>query len=149
MALSYVTVNEAQTYLNGRLNTNPWDNSDDATRLKGLCMATTIIDKLNFLGTRTDTTQELQFPRGGDTEIPNDIKFAATELALALLDGVNPDLEYENLSMVSQGYSSVRSSYDRTVKPPHILAGIPSINAWTFLKPYLRDPTHIDMNRIS
>lgn len=147
MAVSYATIAEAQTYFDGRLHTECWDTADDPTRNKGLCMATTIIDKLNFLGCKAVEAQVLQFPRDTDTVVPQDIKNATSELALALIDGVNPDLEFENLFMVSQGYSSVRSSYDRSMKPPHVLAGIPSIAAWTFLKPYLRDPTELDLNR--
>ena len=149
MALSYATLVEAQVYFDGRLHTGPWDNSDDPTRTKGLCQATTIIDRLNFLGAKNDDAQELQFPRDTDTVVPQDIKNATAELTLALLDGVSPDLEFENLFMVSQGYSSVRSSYDRSTKQPHVLAGVPSITAWTFLKPYLRDPNQIDLNRTS
>ena len=146
---SYINILDAQAYFDTRLQTDPWDESDDATRDKALCQATRIIDRLNFVGLKTESTQDFQFPRDGDTTIPEDIKWATAELALALLDGVNPDLEFENLFMVSQGYSSVRSSYDRSVKPPHVLAGIPSIAAWTFLKPYLRDPNQIDLKRIS
>lgn len=147
MAVSYATIPEAQAYFDGRLHTEAWDDSDDPTRTKGLCQATTIIDRLNFLGCKAVVAQALQFPRDTDTVVPDDIKNATAELALALLDGVSPDLEFENLFMVSQGYSSVRSSYDRSAKPPHVLAGIPSIAAWTFLKPYLRDPTELDLNR--
>lgn len=147
MATSYATIVEAQSYFDARLHTEAWDEADDATRDKALCQATRIIDRLNFLGCKTEENQALQFPRDGDTDIPDDIKSATDELALALLDGVSPDLEFENLFMVSQGYSSVRSSYDRSIKPPHVLAGIPSIAAWTFLKPYLRDPTEMDLNR--
>lgn len=146
---SYATVSEAQLYFDERLHTEAWDDSDDTTRNKALSQATRIIDRLNFLGDKTDSAQTLQFPRDGDTTVPDDIKHATSELALALLDGVNPDLEFENLFMVSQGYSSVRSSYDRSIKPPHVLAGIPSIAAWTFLKPYLRDPTQVDFYRTS
>ncbi len=148
VSASYATLVEAQAYFDGRLNTEAWDDSDDATRNKGLCQATTIIDRLNFLGSKTDELQVLQFPRDKETIVPQDIKNASAELALALLDGVSPELEFENLFMVSQGYSSVRSSYDRGSKPPHVLAGIPSLVAWTFLKPYLRDPTQMDLIRI-
>ena len=145
---AYATIIEAQAYFDGRLNTEAWDDSDDTTRDKGLTQATTIIDRLNFLGAKTDPVQALQFPRDTDTVVPQDIKNASAELTLALLDCVNPELAFENLFMASQGYSSVRSSYDRTTKPPHVLAGIPSLAAWTFLKPYLRDPRSIDLNRI-
>jgi len=91
----------------------------------------------------------MQFPRNGDTLVPADIQSAAAEIALALLDGVNPELEFENIHMTSQGYGGVRSSFDRSVKPPHILSGVPSFTAWTYLKPYLRDHLSLDLFRVN
>lgn len=146
---SYATESEAQTYFDSRLHTEPWDDASTTDRSKALAQATKIIDRLNFSGEKTESTQELQFPRGGDTEVPQDIKDASAEIALALLDGVNPDLEYENVFMTSQGYGGIRSSYDRRVKPPHVLAGVPSFIAWTYLKPYLIDGLNIELHRTS
>ena len=146
---SYATESEAQTYFDNRLHTEPWDDATSTDRNKALGHATKIIDRLNFSGEQTDSTQELQFPRGGDTVVPQDIKDASAEIALALLDGVNPDLEYENVFMTSQGYGGIRSSFDRSVKPSHVLAGVPSFIAWTYLKPYLLDALDIELYRTS
>lgn len=93
-------------------------------------------------------TQELQFPRGSDTVIPNDIKIASYEISFALLDGVDPDLELEDQGVVSQGYSSVRVTYDRTKVSEYILSGVPSPVAWRYLKPYLRDGHGVRINRV-
>ncbi|KKM82574.1 hypothetical protein LCGC14_1318210 [marine sediment metagenome] len=144
---SYASSVEAQTYFDGRLNTDAWDSASAGDKTKALAQATAIIDRLNFVGTRTDTDQVNQFPRGTDVTIPQDIKDASAEIALALLDGVNPELEYENINMTSQGYGGIRSSFDRSVKPPHIVAGVPSFIAWTLLAPYLRDPSNIELHR--
>lgn len=146
---AYITEIDAQTYFDGRLNTDPWDSATSGDRDKALAMATSLIDRLNFLGEKTDENQALQFPRDADTDIPDDIKFACCECALALLDGVDPEMEYENLSMVSQGYSNVRSTYDRSRPAEHILAGIPSVIAWRYLKPYIRDAQSVDLERAS
>ncbi|MDB4726348.1 hypothetical protein OAF54_02835 [bacterium] len=147
--MSYLTVGEAQYYFDGRLGTSCWDDSSPEDQTKALTHATRIIDRLNFVGCKSDAAQELQFPRNGDTDIPQDIKNATSEVALALLDGVNPEMEFENIHMTSQGYGGARSSFDRSVKPPHVLAGIPSFTAWTFLKPYLRDTLTVDLFRTS
>lgn len=146
---SYATIAEAATYLNDRLNVTAWECSTDDERRRALAMATNIIDRLNYLGAKTDPDQTNQFPRGGDTTIPQDIKNASAEIALALLDGVDPELEYENLLMVSQGYSSLRSTFNRNSAPPHVIAGVPSVLAWRFLQPYLRDPNELAIFRVN
>jgi len=146
----YATIAEAQAYFDGRLNTDAWDDeTDTTTRNKALTMATTLIDRLNFRGEKADDSQELQFPRGNDTVVPQDIKNACAEIALALLDGVDPEMEFENLRMKSQAYGVVRSTYDTGRTPEHYVAGIPSNTAWRFLKPYLRSPFTVDRHRVS
>lgn len=147
--MTYLYEDEAQLYFDGRVGSECWDSSDSTERLKALKHATRIIDRLNFVGCKADANQELQFPRNGDTVVPQAIKHAVCEIALALLDGVNPELEFENINMVSQGYGAVRSTFDRSVKPAHILAGVPSFTAWTYLKPYLRDTLSVDLHRTS
>ena len=150
LAGSYIDRVEAQVYFDGRLNTEAWDDTtDDTVKDKSLIMATRIIDRLNFSGCKAVVTQELQFPRGIDTVVPLDVQNATAEIALALLDGVNPDLEFENVFMTSQGYGGIRSSFDRSVKAAHLLAGIPSFVSWTFLKPYLLDTLNIELHRTS
>lgn len=149
LAGSYIDRVEAQVYFDGRLNTDAWDDSTDVEKDKSLIMSTNIIDRLNFSGMKAVEAQTLQFPRGTDVTIPADIQNATAEVALALLDGVDPQMEFENVFMTSQGYGGVRSSFDRSVKPPHLLAGVPSITAWTYLRPYLLDPLSIEMFRTS
>lgn len=147
--MSYLTVVEANSYFEGRLGTQCWDDSSPADQAASLTHATRIIDRLNFVGSKSDSDQDNQFPRNGDTVVPDDVKYATAEIALALLDGVNPELEFENIHMTSQGYGGARSSFDRSVKPPHILAGVPSFTAWTYLRPYLRDHLNLDLFRTS
>ena len=145
----YISEADATLYFAERLGTEAWDDSTSADRLKGLLMSTRAIDQLNFLGEKTDAAQERQFPRADDSAIPTEIQQACAELALKLLDGVDPEMEYENLSMIAQGYSNVRSTYNRTNPPEYIVAGIPSITAWRLLKPFLRDIRTIDLYRVS
>jgi len=145
----YTTISETNTYFETRLHTDAWDEASTTERTAALTMATEAIDRLNFLGKMAEDDQELQFPRDEDTDVPNDIKKACSEIALALLDGVEPEMEFENLGLVSQGYSNVRSTYDRSRAPEHIVAGIPSITAWRYLKPYLRDYRSVQIHRVS
>lgn len=146
---AYCTEAEATAYFSGRLNTDVWDDASTADRGKALVQATRIIDQLNFKGTKADDSQELQFPRYGDDTVPDDIKCACSEIALALLDGVDPEIEAENLFMVSQGYANVRSTYDRQAQAEHSVAGVPSVVAWRYLLPYLRDSRAVDLSRVN
>lgn len=146
---AYATTEEAQAYFNGRLNTDAWDDASSSNKQASLIMATRLIDRLNFVGDKTSEDQTLQFPRYNDTTAPNDIKYACSEIALALLDGVDPELEFQNLLMKSQGYANVRSTYDRETVPMHIVSGIPSSIAWNYLQPYLRDFNTVDLSRVS
>jgi len=145
---NYATPAEAQAYFDNRLHTDPWDDANLSERNASLAMATEIIDRLNYKGSKTSDDQVNQFPRDADTLVPEDVKKASSEIALALLDGVDPDLEFENLSMTSQTYSGIKSNYDRSTSPEHTLAGVPSVTAWRYLKPYIRDPYSVDCYRV-
>jgi len=144
----YATIADAQTYFDGRLNSEAWEDATTPDQDKSLITATKAIDRLNFAGDKFDSEQELQFPRGTDTSVPQDIVEACCEMAYSLLDGREPEIDYENLSMVSQGYGNVRSTYDRDINPLNELAGVTSIVAWRLLLPYLRVARSVTMIRV-
>ena len=135
-------------YFTTRMGSDAWDNAEDTDKLKALGHATKIINNLNYLGIKADITSEDAFPRYGQTEVPTDIVYACCEIALALLDGVNPELELENLMQTHSGYANVKSTYNRDQLPEHVLAGVPSSTAWRYLKPWLIDGRSIIMNRV-
>lgn len=145
----YGTQSRANVYFSKRLNTRVWDEAVYNDRDAALIMATRAIDRLNFAGDKNDVDQALQFPRGDDTEIPVDIEYATYEMVLALLDEVDMDQEVETLGVLSETYSGVRTTYDADHVNEHIRAGIPSIEAWEYLKPYLRDSTCLRLSRVS
>jgi hypothetical protein len=133
----YGTLEEADNYFSTMLEGQRWLYTERLKRLQALVSATKRIDRLNFVGDKADEDQQLQFPRGTDTAVPVDIRQATFELALALLKGVDPDTEADNLSIVTQAYGGLRSEYDRSFAQPNIRAGIPSQTAWNLLYPYL------------
>lgn len=147
-ASHYGTSSEAETYFSQRLNTRDWDLATATDRTKALFMATRAIDRLNFEGDKYDADQELQFPRNDDTEVPVPIRVACYECALAYLQGVTLDQEIRNLGLQSTSFAGVRDTYFEGFVPEHIRAGIPSAEAWTYLRPYLRDPYHFHMSRV-
>lgn len=93
--------------------------------------------------------QELEFPRGSDTTVPTVIEHACYEMAYSLLDGKDPELELENLSVATQRYASVRTTYNRAQVPiEHLINMVPNSLAWRWLKPFIRDEDAIKITRI-
>lgn len=146
---NYATIDEAQDYLDGILNTEAWDNAIESKKTKALTMATRAIDNLNFINSKYDADQEQQWPRGLSSTIPDAIKFACAEIALSLLDGADPDIELENLRLIDNDYGQLKTKYNPKDKPEWIVAGIPSIRAWRFLKPYLRVNQNVRIKRVN
>lgn len=156
---TYGSIIRANRYFDNRLRHQYWTEADLDDKKRALVEATRIIDTLNFLGTKADTTQLHQFPRSAigsttltpivDTTVPLDIEIATYEIAIQLLSGIDPDMEIENLAAHSQGFSSARTTYERAYVLEHIAAGVPSARAWTLLKPYLHDPRHIRLSRVN
>ena len=165
----YGTADEADTYFSMRLHEYAWTAAMAEDHLKALWAATLVIDALNFKGSKNavyvlleadssataeeiraaEASQPLEFPRGEDTSVPDTIHKACYEIAHSLLDGKDPELELENLGIVSQGFGSVRTTYNRAQIPiEHIINGIPSAQAWRFLKPFLRDDEAIKLARV-
>ena len=143
----YCTVDWANQYCLELLGTQPWDDASEADQEKALRLATRKIDRLNFLGDKTDSEQRRQFPRGGDTAIPNAIKFATVHLAIKLLDGIDPEEELKNFSVTQHKIGPVNTNYMRGKIPDYIQAGIPSLEAWQYLYPYLRQTDSVRLNR--
>jgi hypothetical protein len=144
----YIDIVEADAYFENRLFDEAWQDADDVTRLKALKHATLLIDRLNIKGCKVEG-QEREFPRTPDLEIPEDIKCACAEIALQLLDFRDLEMDAEAQSQASGtlGVVSMRSQFQNT----HIayVNGIPSITAWSYLRPYLIDPQQVTLRRTS
>lgn len=145
----YNTDAEVDTFMSSRLRTGAWDDAQGGDKNASRAMATAIIDRLAYLGDKVTTAQVNEFPRDDDTTVPQPIKDAHSLICLALLDGRDPEMEFENLTLTLHQFGQTKSQYDRTQLPPHVLAGVPSFEAWTILKPYLRDGSQISLQRIS
>jgi hypothetical protein len=97
-----------------------------------------------------EASQPLEFPRGADTTVPDAICQAQYELAYSLLDGIDPQMELENLSVTAQGYAEVRTHFERNMVPiEHIINLVPNPLAWSLLKPFLRDDQAVRLSRVS
>jgi hypothetical protein len=95
-----------------------------------------------------DAEQELEFPRGQDTSVPTEIEWACYEIALALLEGFDPEDAIDRLNIIRQAYSAVRTTYDNSSDAmEYLVYGIPTARVWRWLKPYLTDGRIIKMSR--
>lgn len=140
---AYDTYVNADTYFINRLYVQDWTDSSSATKTKALTEASQRIDRLRFRGEKVDDDQDLEFPRyygdeaDGTEEIPDDIKIACYELALALIQERDPEIELENLVVLKRSFANVSTTYRDDAVSEHIASGISSILAWQYLKPYL------------
>ncbi len=156
---AYTDIPGADAYFATRLGTDDWDNASTADKTKALLQSTRRIDALYYQGVKTADynqsvlgitgSQDLQFPRNGDINVPNDIIIACCECALAFLGGADTDMDIVGAGILDQGFASVRQSKRGGTVQAWILAGIPSPTAWLHLKPYLADPFQVSLTRIS
>ena len=86
---SYCTTEYADEYFAGRLNVEGWYETDNITKEAALKQATKEIDRQLLKGRKTETSQTLAFPRYPDSEVPEAVKDACCEVALALLERGN------------------------------------------------------------
>lgn len=166
----YGSLAEANDYFDNRLHEYAWSGSPVQDRPKALLAATRIINSLNFKGYKhtvyelleanpsattaqvreQEAAQGMEFPRGSDTEVPEDIRIASYEIAYSLLDGKDPELELENLGVSSHGIESARTTFNRAQLPiEHLINGIPNATAWRLLRPFLRDGDAVKLSRVS
>ena len=145
----YGTLTAADLYFDNRLFSDCWTDAIIKNRQNALIAAARAIDKLNYIGCKNDVDQILQFPRGTDTSIPVEIEYAAYEIALKLLEGVDSEIEAQALGVMSEAYSDVKTAYQMGFVNEHLRAGIPSIEAWDYLKPFLRDSKLVNLIRVS
>ena len=112
-ANSYVELDEADTYADNQLDVGAWDEASPANRTRALLMAVRRLNDENWVGDRVTITQALAWPRQdaakpdspglsygwvtgygepySTTEIPDRVKHAQIELAIAYLDGWGRD----------------------------------------------------------
>lgn len=145
---NYGTVAGADTYFEHDLFADVWKNSQEDKKLSALVTATRAIDKLSYKGYRTESDQELQFPRNGDVTVPIDIEIATYLLANELLKSAPIDNRVNGAMLQSTMLGSVvQGSFKNEARegnpPAHMIAGIVSYSAWQLLYRYLNDPMDI------
>jgi hypothetical protein len=137
---SYVTIAEADTYFETRIDANEFTSASDDLKEEALVTATQLIDNRAWIGIAVSSSQSLAFPRKqatyydprmgqditiADNEIPSQVKIAVYEQALHLLQ--NEDLlaqktqTFESISVGSISLSDSNGDVSRTSITPSIV----------------------------
>jgi len=140
-----VTLEEAQLYFDSKINSQSWDQQIPLQQ-KALNNAERILNALRFNGVANALPD--QFPRDDNTTVPVAIQNAICEIAYALLDGVDPELEIQSLSLTKQTIASASTTFDHSVDIERIMAGVPSAVAWGLLLPYLNRADGFTIRRV-
>jgi hypothetical protein len=140
---SYVSVAEADTYLETRIDSANWTAASDELKDSALVTATSIVDDHAWIGSAVSSSQALAWPRNnaiyndtrlglnitfGNTIIPTQVKEAVYEQALHLID--NEDLlqgktqTFESISIGSISISDSDSTSTVPMKPSLVLKKI-------------------------
>lgn len=145
---SYLDKDEADTYFACILDTEYWEDASDSEKDRALTQATILVDSLNYID--YPLTEIHAFPRTGQSAVPDNVKKAVCEIALSLLGDNDAERDYDDIKIVSEGYSSVRAAYAKDIPIIHKMLGIPSRRAYTYLLPWLDLASdQVNLNRIT
>ena len=132
----YVTLEEADIYLESVMNTEPWDLSTDLIRTKSIKASQKIIEALNTVGTLDEFGEPVAL-----------IKDATIEIALKLLDGVDPETELYNYTIKEMEFDRLKQTNKSGETPLHVIAGVPSVIAFNILRRFMPDITTVRLSR--
>ena len=137
--MSYNTATEFRTYISEtKMDSDILTTLEDTLLTKALNISYKSIECLPFRGEKTSVEQTDEFPRDGDTEVPQDIINAECELAFEIIKGRDAEKEFKNLTVTSVRFGPASTSFtEKGNDKAHIAAGIVSINAWKLVLPYL------------
>lgn len=139
----YGTVSGGDTFFSNRIGGDPWDNATEANKLASLKQATQIIERFNFLGEKNESSQTLSFPRKNSTTVPTGIEYATYLIAEKLLDEVTIEGTLEAAGVLKRKILGVETEYSDRLRQDHKLYGVPSAEAFFFIRPFLRNPNEI------
>lgn len=137
---SYVTIADADTYFETRIDSAEWDSADDETKEQALVTATQLIDERHWIGAAVSSSQALAWPRKdaiyydpkmgqqitiANNEVPSQVKIAVYEQALHLVQ--NEDLiaqkvqTFESISVGSIRLTDSNGDVTKTSITPSII----------------------------
>ena len=145
---SYVEIADADDYLETRIDSATWFDTDDEIKEQAIVTATLLIDDNSWIGSAVSSSQALAWPRKNamyndarlgltvtfaENEIPSRVKVAVYEQALHLVD--NEDLlqgTTQTFESISVGSISISDSNNDVTRTP-----IKSTQATKSIRPLL------------
>lgn len=155
---SYISVSDADAYFNLRLFSEVWTAAPEDTKAQALIMATSRIDRLTLKGKKVNTDQKLKFPRAfynaakfnpndindaqqyiksnygwlTESDIPDAVKNATCEEAVALLKGIpkRVELQHQGVQSFSLAYALSETYTGKKIK-------LLSPDALDLMRPYI------------
>ena len=106
IATSYLSLEDANKIISKQTNSDNWNDADDEVKKMLLMQPSYAVDgAVKYKGTRTSSTQLLEFPRNGETIIPNNIKFAVALTAMKISnDDIFKNIKVETIAKHTTEY---------------------------------------------
>ena len=106
IANSYLSVADADEIILKQTNSDNWNDATNETKQMLLIQASYAVDgAVKYKGTKTSSTQLLEFPRNGETIIPNNIKFAVALTAMKISnDDIFKNIKSETIAKHTTEY---------------------------------------------
>lgn len=142
----------AAAYFAERIGSDVWNTASEANKNVALKHATRLIDRLDFVLSKTDENQANEFPRGGDTDIPEEVMMACCEVAIELLSGRVPEkMLNEDTGVTSESTGDASKSFNEQGKNASLsmASGLPSVAAAQLLRDWLEDPEVLQIVRVN
>ncbi len=144
----YGSVAGADRYFSELLYGQLWSITSLERKNKALVQATRMLESLPFYGNKYDETQALSFPRNSSTTTPAEVEQATYELANALLKGADAETERRQLFVKTRKFGRIQTDYDwSSGAPEHIVAGIPCLESWRLIRPFLSPNLSLTLRR--
>jgi hypothetical protein len=102
---SYVTVEEADAFFVDRLDSPKWTTATAEEKEVALKLSTRAVDAQQFWGEPTSESQALQWPRDGESTIPNAVIYATCLQAEAYLQ--RPDILSRRIKARADGVEAL------------------------------------------
>jgi hypothetical protein len=109
-----------------------------------------LIDRQDLVLEKTDEAQVNEFPRGGDTLVPEEVFMATCEQALELLRGSLPENKIAAANVASESIGDASRSYtDGAASVIGVSSGLTSTAAAQLLREWINDPSEMTLVRES
>lgn len=147
---TYLSLEDAETYFDGSLNSGAWDSADETIKIKALISAARAIDRQILKGEKYDTDQAMAFPRyiatGDVGDGSQEAKDAQCEEAIERIRRERSN-RMQNIRAGVRTFSIGGPSGLQEELDPAAIRGILSPEARELLRPYLGGSVPITSSR--